>query len=136
MAKWQQLEGRIINGRFPLRQYLGGSDQSAVYLTEVNGSKAAIKLIPSDAEHAELQVSRWELARKLSHPHLIRILDAGRWHADDEQDMTFVVMEYADENLAEVLSSRSLTPVEATEMLAPILDALTYLHANGMVHGN
>jgi len=136
MATWQQWEGRVINGRFPLRQYLGGSAQSAVYLTEINGSKAAIKLIPSDAAHGQIQVSRWELARKLSHPHLVRILDVGRWHADGEQDMLFAVMEHTDENLAEVLPSRRLTLAEASEMLVPALDALTYLHEHGMVHGN
>ena len=136
MATWQQWEGRVINGRFPLRQYLGGSEQSAVYLTEINDSKAAIKLIPSDAAHAQVQFSRWELASKLSHPHLVRILDTGRWRADDEQDMLFAVMEHADENLAEVLPSRRLTPAEASEMLVPTLDALNYLHGHGMVHGN
>ncbi len=136
MTTTQQWEGRVINGRFPLRQRLGGSEHSAVYLTEINGSKAVIKLIPSDAEHAEVQLSRWEVARKLSHPQLIPILDVGRCRADDEQDMLFVVMEYADENLAEVLSSRPLTPAEAGEMLVPALDALDYLHGHGMVAGN
>src|SRR5271167_1728487 len=136
MATWQQWEGRVINGRFPLRQYLGGSEQSAVYLTEINGSKAAIKLIPSHAAHGQIQVSRWESARKLSHPHLLRILDMGRWHADGEQDMLFAAMEHADENLAEVLPGRRLTPAEASAMLVPALDALNYLHGQGMVHGN
>jgi serine/threonine protein kinase len=136
MATWQQWEGRIINGRFPLRLYLGGSEQSAVYLTEINGSKAAIKLIPSDAAHAQVQVSRWKLASKLSHPHLVRILDTGRWRADDEQDMLFAVMEHADENLAEILPSRRLMPAEASAMLIPTLDVLDYLHGHGMVHGN
>ena len=64
MVTWQQWEGRVINGRFPLRLYLGGSEHSAVYLTEINGSKAVIKLIPSDAAQAQLQLSRWELASK------------------------------------------------------------------------
>ena len=134
MVTWQQWEGRVINGRFPLRLYLGGSEHSAVYLTEINGSKAVIKLISSDA--AQAQLSRWELASKLSHPHLVRILDTGRWRADDEQDMLFAVMEHADENLAEVLPSRRLTPTEASEMLGPTLEALNYLHGHGMVHGN
>jgi TonB family protein len=136
MATWQQWEGRVINGRFPLRLYLGGSERRAVYLTEINGSKAAIKLIPSDAAHAQIQVSRWELASKLSHPHLVRILDTGRWRADDERDMLFAVMEHVDENLAEILRSRRLTPAEASEMLVPTLEALNYLHGHGMVHGN
>ena len=136
MATWQQWEGRVINERFPLHRYLGGSEQSVVYLTEIDGSKAAIKLILADAAQAQIQVSRWELASKLSHPHLARILHTGRWRADDERDMHFAVMEYADENLAEILPSRRLTPAEAREMLIPTLDALNYLHERGMVHGN
>src|SRR5271169_1577108 len=136
MTNWQQWEGRVIQGRFPLRLYLGGSEQSAVYLTEIKGSNAAIKFIRSDATQAQVQLSRWELASKLSHPHLIRILDTGRWRGDDERDILFAVMEHADENLAEVLRSRRLTPVEASEMLIPALDALNHLHGNGLVHGN
>ncbi len=135
MAWWQQWEGRVVNGRFPLRQYLGGSERRAAFLTEVSDVKAVIKLIPSDAQ-SEAQLSRWEAARKLSHPHLVRILDSGRWHADNEQDLLFVVMEYAEENLAEVLSSRPLTPAEASEMLAPTLDALDYVHGRDMVVTN
>jgi len=84
MAAWQQWQGRVINGRFSLHQYLGGSEKSAVYLTEINGSKAAIKLIPAAAAYAQVQASQWELARKLSHPHLVRILETGR-HADNRK---------------------------------------------------
>lgn len=135
MATWQQWQGRVINGRFSLRHYLGGSEQSAVYRTEINGSRAAIKLIPVDAAYAQAQVSQWELARKLSHPHLVRILEMGR-HADDQQDVFFAVMEYADDNLGEVVPGRALTPVEAHQMLVPTLDALNYLHGQGIVHGN
>jgi TonB family protein len=136
MITWQQWEGRIINGRFPLREYLGGSKQSAVFLTEINGSKAAIKLIPSDATGADVRVSRWQSAGKLSHPHLLRIFDTGYWRAEDEQEMLFAVMEYADENLAQVLPDRRLTPAEASQMLRPTLDVLGYLHGQGMVHGS
>jgi TonB family protein len=135
MVTWQRWEGRVIDGRFPLRQYLGGSKHSAVYLTEINGSKAAIKLVAPDAAQFQAQATRWELASQLSHPHLVRIFDTGRWRADDGQDVLFAVMEYADENLAEILPTRRLTPVEAREMLLPTLDALSYLHTHGMVHG-
>ena len=136
METWQQWEGRVINGRFPLRRYLGGSEQSAVYLTEIDGSKAAIKLIAADTAQAQIQLSRWELASKLSHPHLLRILRTGRWRADDERDLCFAVMEYADENLGEILPSRLLTPAEVSEMLIPTLDVLDYLHGRGIVHGS
>jgi TonB family protein len=136
MSMWQQWEGRVINGRFPLQQCLCGSTHSAVYLTEIEGLRAAIKLIRSDEERAQVQVLWWESVAKLSHPHLLRILDTGRWHASDGQEMLFAVMDYADENLAEVLSSRRLTQAEAKAMLLPTLDALNYLHGHGMVHGS
>ena len=135
MAMWQQWQGRVINERFSLRQYLGGSKRRAVYLTEISGSKAAIKLIPANEAYAQAQVAQWELARKLSHPHLVRIMETGR-HVDDQQDVFFAVMEYADENLAEVVPERALTPVEAYQMLVPMLDAISYLHGLGIVHGS
>jgi len=136
MATWQQWEGRVVSGRFPLLRYLGGSEHSAMYLTEIDGSKAAIKLIRADKAQAQIQLSRWQLASKLSHPHLLRILDTGCWQAKDQRDMCFAVMEHADENLAEILPGRLLTPAEASEMLIPILDALDYLQGRGMVHGS
>ena len=136
MSTWQQWEGRVINGRFPLRQYLGGTKQSAVYLTEINGSRAAIKFVRSDSAGAQARASWWESAGELSHPHLLQILDTGRWHPEDAEAMQFAVMEYADENLAEILPSRRLTPAEAIAMLLPTLDVLDYLNEHGMVHGD
>jgi TonB family protein len=135
VPSWQQWDGRIVNSRFRLLQCLGGSDYSAVYLTEIEDARAAIKLIPVDAPHAQAQVASWKLAGQLSHPNLVRILDTGLWHADDQQDMEFAVIEYCEESLAGVLRQRPLTPAEAREMLVPALDAMKYLHAQGILHG-
>jgi hypothetical protein len=70
---WKNWEGQVADGQFHLRQYLGGSDHSAVFLTERESQKAAIKFIPADPDNAETQLSRWRQAAKLSHPHLLRI---------------------------------------------------------------
>src|SRR5512143_4144634 len=125
---WQQWEGRIVNARFPLQQYLGGSHHSAVYLTEFDGGKAVIKLVPADSRHAAAQIAAWKLAASLSHPNLVRILDIGLWHADEEQDMHFAIMEYCDESLAGVLRQRTITADEARAVLAPCLEVLRFLH--------
>lgn len=132
---WHQWDGRIVNGRFPLREYLGGSQQSAVYLIEIEGARAAIKLIPANAPHAQAQVASWKLAGQLSHPNLVRIFETGLWHVDDHQDMQFAIIEYCEENLAGVLRHRALAPAETREMLVPALDALKYLHSQGILHG-
>jgi TonB family protein len=134
-AIWQQWERRIVNARYPLLQYLGGSRRSAFYLTEIGGNKAAIKLIPGGTPRAAAQTACWRLSGGLSHPNLVKIVEIGLWHADQEQDMRFAVMEYCEESLADVLRQRSLTAAEARQMLGPTLDALKYLHSQGLLHG-
>jgi TonB family protein len=109
-----------------------------VFLAECRGrapEKAAIKLVPADPESAPLQLARWELAAKLSHPHLIRLIQIGRCQLSGI-DLLYVAMEYADEDLSQVLPHRPLTAVEAREFLEPALDALAYLHGRGLVHGH
>lgn len=135
---WEQWEGRVVNGEFHLRQYLGGSDHGAVFLTEraePGPQKAAIKLIPADPATAELQLRRWGLAANLSHPHLIRLFQTGRCSLDNVA-LLYVVMEYAEEDLSQILPHRPLTPAEARDMLRPALDALAFLHGKGLVHGH
>src|SRR5256885_16994571 len=76
---WKIWEGRSVAGKFPLRQWLGGSNHSAVFSTERPGAaKAAIKLIAIEPGAAEQELLRIRAAIKLSHPHLIRIFEAGR----------------------------------------------------------
>src|SRR5580700_11735202 len=126
--KW---EGRAVDGRFPLQRYLGGSDHSAVFLTlrqdgAGNSGKAVIKLIPADAE-AEKQLLRWTAVRALNHPNLISIFEAGRCEMDGAA-LLFVVMEYAEENLSQILPERALTAEETCGMLPPLLRALQSVH--------
>ncbi len=135
---WKKLEGQVVSGKFHLRQYSGGSEHGAVFLTDLDEGgtqKAAIKLIPADPATAELQLSRWSLAAKLSHPNLIRLFETGRCRPGGT-DLLYIVMEYADEDLSQILPERPLTPAETRDMLGPVLDALAYLHGKGFVHGH
>ncbi len=130
-------EGQSINGELTLRQYLGGSDHSAVYLAELGGQipqRVAVKLLRAGAD-AESQFSRWKSAMSLSHPGLLRIHKFGRTRVHNV-DLLFVVMEYADENLSQILPQRALTSVEARDMLAPTLDVLSFLHGKGLALGH
>ncbi|MGB9467326.1 MAG: protein kinase, partial [Candidatus Acidiferrum sp.] len=134
----KQWEGQIVGGIFPLRQYLGGSEHSAVFLTEFGEGapqKAAIKLVPADAATADLQLSRWNFAAQFSHPNLLRLLGTGRCRLGGN-DLLYVVMEYAEEDLSQILPQRALTLEETREMQCAVLDALEYLHAKGFVHGD
>ncbi len=135
---WKQLESQVVNGKFHLLQYLGGSDHSAVFLTEFGEQepqRAAIKLIAADPDKAELQLSRWELAAKLPHPHLIRLFQIGRCQLANRA-LLYIVMEYAQEDLSQILPHRPLTPEESRDTLAPVLDVLADVHRKGFVHGH
>ncbi len=134
---WTKWESQIVNGVFPLRRFLGRSNHSVVFLTECraqNLPNAAIKIIPADAASAEAQLSRWRAAAALSHPHLIRLLDSGRCKLGGHPFL-FVVTEYAEQNLAQILPHRPLTAEEVRELLSPTLDVLAFLHGKNLVHG-
>jgi serine/threonine protein kinase len=134
---WTKWESQIVNGLFPLRRFLGRSNHSVVFLTEFraqNLPKAAIKLVPADPAVDESQLARWQRVAALSHPHLIRILDSGRCKLGGHPFL-FVVMEYAEQTLAQILPHRPLTPDEVRGMLIPTLDALAYLHRKNLVQG-
>src|ERR1035438_5752243 len=131
--------GRTVGGRFPLQRYVGGSDRTAVFLTTTQSAggsdKAAIKMIACDDVRAEQQLLRWEAASELNHPNLIRIVEAGRCELEGAE-LVYVVEEYAEENLSQVLPERALTEEETRGMLPPVLRALEFLHDQGFLHGH
>ena len=134
---WKSWEGRVVEGKFPLHQWLGSSDHSAVFLSnspEIPSQKLAIKLVPIEAGNTDSYLSRLQATKKLSHPHLIRIYDCGLCRFDGSQ-FIYVLMECADDDLSRILPERALEPKEVSDLLPPVLDALTYLHKSGFVHG-
>ncbi|HEV2325281.1 MAG TPA: TonB family protein [Terracidiphilus sp.] len=130
--------GRVIDGKFPLLQELGGTERTSAWLTELDdsrGQKAAIKIFPFKSVDTTATIARWDIATILFHPHLMPLFDAGRCEIDGE-DLFYVVTEYADEILSQVLPERPLSAEETREMLGPVLDALSYLHKLCLTHGH
>ncbi len=129
-------EGKLVDGKFMLGKWLGGSGHSGVFLTELGDAipqKLAIKLISAqNQEQAVAQLRRWAEAAKLKHLHLIQLFECGRI---GDSSMLYVVSEYAEENLAEVIPQRPLSSTEALEMLRPAAEALQLLHQSGYAHG-
>jgi serine/threonine-protein kinase len=136
---FRRWEGRTVLGKFPLQRYLGGSDHSAVFLTTLSGVangpiEAAIKLISAVDVDADKQLRQWNASRELAHPNLIRIFESGRCELDGTA-LLYVAMEYAEENLSQIIPERALTTEEARGLLPAVLQALHYAHDKGLVHG-
>ena len=64
----------------------------------------------------------------------MRLLDSGQCELDG-QTCLFVVMEYAEESLSQILPYRALAPDEVQELLVPTLDALAFLHNENWIQG-
>ncbi len=134
---WTQWESRTVNGVYPLRRYLSASDHSSVFLTESSTEgflNAAIKLVVADPALVDVQLWHWKTAATFSHPHLMRLLDSGQCEIDGHR-LLFVVMEYAEETLSQVLPYRALGADEVRELLVPTLDALALLHSENWIQG-
>jgi TonB family protein len=131
--RWQ---GQIIEGQFALLEWLGGSANTAVFRTELPGSPplpAAIKLVRADALNPSQQIARWKEAAP-SHPNLLRVFHSGHCQIAGAHWL-YLVMEYGEENLDQVLPVRALTTHEAGELLPPVVSALSHLHGQGLIHG-
>lgn len=135
--EWTRWQGHVVNGVFPLGRCLGRSGHSGVFLTtseEPGHRDVAIKLLPANRADEEVQLQRWVRASGLLHPHLLPLLESGSCLLDGLPYL-YVVMEYADQTLAQLLLQRALTPEEAREMLVPILGACEFLHGQELVQG-
>ncbi|HEY7353699.1 MAG TPA: TonB family protein [Terriglobales bacterium] len=132
--RWQ---GQVVNGKFPLLEWLGGSASTAVFRTELAGhspQSAAIKIVRAESVNAAQQISRWKESATLAHSNLLRIFEAGHCQITGSQ-WVYCVTEYGEENLDQILPVRPLSSVEVMELLPPVLEALSYLHAKRLVHG-
>jgi len=134
---WTRWQGYVIHDVLPLGRCLGCSDHSGVFQTKFAGlgpSEVAVKLVPADRALAESLLPQWKKAGGIVHPHLLRLLQWGGCQLDGLPYL-YLVMEYADQTLAQVLQRRALTDDEAREMLRPTLDALAFLHGQNLVQG-
>src|SRR6266568_4707354 len=129
-------EGRVVEGWFPLLEWLGSSGNCSSFLTILQGSQeAVIQLILTDDAEADAYVAQWDFAMALSHPHLTQVFAAGRC-VIDRSDLVYVVTERSYSTLSKIIRSRKLRADPAREIFNLVLSALSYLHRNGVVHGH
>ena len=132
----RQLSGQSVAGRYLLGSYLGGTDHSAVFATEIihaRTQRVAIKLIPANGIVIGRQLSRWKALSAISHPNLLKILDYGKCDLSGAPYL-YIVMEHADEDLAGILPQRALNAEETRSMMEPVIETLAFLHEQNLVH--
>jgi hypothetical protein len=133
---WKKWEGVSLPGDYTLEQWLGGQDNAGIFLTSPapDGRCGIARLLPEGSAAEVSPLDLWHRTRQLRHPNLMELLDYGR--ADLAGDIVlYAVFESPDDSLADALSRAPLDRQEAREVLDSLLDALRYLHAQGLVSG-
>lgn len=135
---------RLSEGGYRLRGRIGSGRLGAIYeaqdeLSRISGSRhfAAIQLIDDriamrpgfedDFERGAMQL------KTVAHPNIVRLLEYGR-----DRNRFYLINELLESaSLRFVLNDAGVLPLpETTAVLRAVGDAVQYLHAKGMVHGN
>jgi tRNA A-37 threonylcarbamoyl transferase component Bud32 len=129
--------GTLLNGRFRLEEQIGSGGMSTVYraFDETLERWVAIKLMHHALSDDPLQHERFRrearAVARLSHPHVVTVIDAG-----EDQGHPYIVLEYVEgETLKARLKRAGVLPVvEAVAYAIEIGRALSAAHAQRLVH--
>lgn len=128
-------------GKYEIVRELGSGATSRVYLAfdPFNNQRVAVKLFNQVPLRDSMSVSAFRnlllteasLAGKLSHPHIVRIIDAVL-----SGELNYMVMEYVEgETLEKYAEVDHLLPVSTVaEILYKCGNALEYAHRQGVIH--
>jgi serine/threonine-protein kinase len=141
--------GTTLGGRYRLDARIGHGGMSTVYraFDTVLERQVALKLMhrefTSDSDQLERFRREARAVAQLNHPHIVTVIDAGEWDANDEDGLgsiqagtPYIVLEYVDgETLKELILREA--PMDVPTVLAygiEIARALGAAHLQGIVH--
>ena len=131
----ERWEGRTVDGKFPLLEWLGGWADQCVFLTVRQAMQTAnIKLIFAAGQDGEAYEAKWEAARTLPHPYLVKVMESGHC-AVEGKELVYVVTERAEAVLSGIIPRKALDAATVKAILQPIVEALSFVHEKGFVHG-
>ncbi|EIM07748.1 Serine/threonine-protein kinase prkC [Planococcus antarcticus DSM 14505] len=131
------LIGKSINGRYKIKELIGGGGMSNVYLAHdmILDRDIAIKILRYDFSNEEELRRRFQRealsTTSLAHPNIVNIFDVG-----EDGSVHYLVMEYVPgKTLKEYIMEHSpVSPERAVEIMKQLTSALAHAHHNQIVH--
>ncbi|SMB94670.1 serine/threonine protein kinase [Thermanaeromonas toyohensis ToBE] len=129
--------GKILEGRYEIKEALGGGGMAQVYRGEdrLLHRSVTIKILREQFASDKDFIARFQQearsVAKLSHPNVVSIYDVGQ-----EDGLYYLVMEYVEgRSLKEIIKERGhLSVREALDIALQICEALEHAHENGVIH--
>ncbi|MFO0609388.1 MAG: serine/threonine-protein kinase [Polyangiales bacterium] len=136
-ARDELAPGTLLAGRYEVTRRLGEGGMGAVYAARHAGldRPVAVKVLRAAFGGDRTAVERFRKEARvlatLRHRHVVEVLDFG-----DDAGRLYLVMELLDgESLqARLDRERTLRPADALAVIDPVLGALAWAHAAGVVH--
>jgi serine/threonine-protein kinase len=128
---------KVFGERYQIGQMIGTGGMADVYLGEdLRLSRpVAVKVLRSDLARDPSFLSRFRkealAAAGLNHPGIVSVYDSG-----EDRTNSYIVMELVNgKTLRELLNSQTPPNVDQSlEIVAGVLEALSYSHQNGIIH--
>jgi hypothetical protein len=136
MQFWNELEGQVIDGVYPLRRLVRSEGRTAWFETETSDARpipATISLTEALTDADEI-IARLEAAQHLKHPNLVSITKVGQVRVDNTL-VVYALMEPIEQSLSDVLEGQALSAEEGREVAEALVGGLMTIHQNGMSHG-
>jgi serine/threonine protein kinase len=141
--------GALLDGRYRVDRAIGAGGFGAVYAAQHLGLGAPVALkvltLPDGlapdalARRVGALLEEARTLKRLHHPSIVAALDVGLLPADASGvRLPYLVMEWCGgptlRQMLEARAGRPLPLAEAWQLFAPLLDAMTHAHAQGVAH--
>lgn len=131
------LVGTVVDGRYLIQSRLANGGMSTVYVATDRRLERYVALkvlhphLAGDPQFLDRLGREAKAAARLSHPHVVGVLDQG-----EDGRIAYLVMEYIKgHTLRDVLKERgALSPRLALALIAPVVEGLGAAHAAGLIH--
>ena len=115
---------------------LGKGAMGTVYKADRAGAVVALKVLADEWARDETLTDRFvqegRIMASLSHPAIVKVLDAGR-----DRGKYYLVLEYVEgPSLARAIARRAFTPKDSALILSAVARGLHHAHRHGVVHGD
>ncbi|WP_167467933.1 Stk1 family PASTA domain-containing Ser/Thr kinase [Arthrobacter oryzae] len=131
------LVGNLVDNRYRVQSRLARGGMSTVYLATDQRLERDVALkvlhphLADDPQFLDRLGREAKAAARLSHPHVVGVLDQG-----EDGRLAYLVMEYIKgHTLRDVLNDKgALSPRLALALIDPVVEGLGAAHAAGMIH--